>query len=342
MNLLCLDVGSTYTKGAVVDPDSGRLLATSATPTTTQSDVWEGLTGLRDELAVRADHVPGLDDDRHVLVCSSAGGGLKLAVVGFEREVTARAGRMVALSAGASVVFVSSGALTPVELDRLRGAEADLVLLVGGTDGGNATTMLHNATQLARARVSTPVVVAGNREAGQEVQQIMARGGVASSVAENVLPRIGHLSPDSARSAIRAAFLAHVIGGKRLSRHPRFVAAVRRATPDAVLNAVRVLRAVSPQDVMVIDVGGATTDVYSAVEPHGGDAAPEPDAVGSLRVARTVEGDLGLRLSAAGVIGAAAREGLALGDDTQAWALTVASAPTRVADTAAERKADLD
>jgi len=262
--------------------------------------------------------------------------------VGYEREVTARAGRMVALSAGASVVFVSSGALTPDEIERLRAVGADLVLLVGGTDGGNATTLLHNAERLARAGLSTPVVVAGNREASGEVHGLLARAGVPSSAADNVLPSIGHLSPESARAAIREAFLTHVIGGKRLSRHAGFAAAVRRATPDAVLNAVRVLRAVSPHDLMVIDVGGATTDVYSAVEPHGGEAAPEADVVGTLRVARTVEGDLGLRLSALGVVDAASREGLSVGNQTQEWARVVAATPRRVARTAAEREADLD
>jgi len=297
---------------------------------------------VRDDVASRIRHTPRPDDERHVVACSSAGGGLRLAVVGFEQDVTARAGRIVALSAGASVVSVSSGALTQQDVERLRHAGADLVLLVGGTDGGNAQALLHNAGQLAQADMALPVVVAGNREAGEEVQAILTHGGVRSSRAENVLPRIGRVSPDSARTAIRTTFLTHVIGGKHLSRHPAFTTVVRRATPDAVLGAVRVLRQVSGHDVMVIDVGGATTDVYSAVEPHGGDAAPRHDVVGSLRVARTVEGDLGMRYSASGVVAAAEGEGVPLEGESERWAAEVAAEPRRPSHTAAERRWDLD
>ncbi len=63
---------------------------------------------------------------------------------------------------------------------------------------------------------------------------------------------------------------------------------------------------------MVIDIGGATTDVYSALIPQGEDAAIERDVVGTLWQARTVEADLGMRWSAAGVAEAAARERIPL------------------------------
>jgi len=317
------------------------LLVTSSTPTTSDGDVWEGVSRVRDAVAEQARHTPALEDEQHVLACSSAGGGLRLAVVGFERDVTARAVRVVALSAGASVVYLGSGALTPSGIEHLRDAEPDLVLLVGGTDGGNAQTLLHNAARLAHADLSVPVVAAGNRDAAQEVHATLSAGGVRSSVADNVLPRIGRVSPDSARRAIRDAFLTHVIGGKHLSRHPSFTTLVRRATPDAVIGAVRVLREVTGHDVMVIDVGGATTDVYSAVEPHGGDAAPRQDVVGSLRVARTVEGDLGMRYTATGVIDAATREAMPVDTDLQRWAEDVGSDPRRTARSAHDRRSDL-
>ena len=49
---------------------------------------------------------------------------------------------------------------------------------------------------------------------------------------------------------------------------------VRAATPDAVLAGVQVLADSVEGDVLVIDVGGATTDVYSALQPQGEDAGP--------------------------------------------------------------------
>jgi uncharacterized protein (TIGR01319 family) len=155
------------------------------------------------------------------------------------------------------------------------------------------------------------------------------------AVAPNVLPRIGALEPLGARAAIREQFLRHVIGGKGLSRGGRFARVVRAPTPDAVLAGVEVLAdALGTQraagDVLVVDVGGATTDVYSVIRPQGEDAAPAREVVAPLWRARTVEGDLGMRWSAPGVVDAAAGEGL-LADGEEAslgeYARQVAARP---------------
>jgi uncharacterized protein (TIGR01319 family) len=132
-----------------------------------------------------------------------------------------------------------------------------------------------------------------------------------------VLPRIGVLEPVGARTAIREVFLEHVIGGKGLSRGPAFGRLVRAATPDVVLAGVEVLADGAPDhgvpgagDVLVVDVGGATTDVYSVITPRGEDAALRRDVVATLWRARTVEGDLGMRWNAPGVVEAAVAERL--------------------------------
>src|ERR671925_355820 len=98
MRFLCLDVGSTWTKGALVSAD-GELLGT-AQHATTPPEVLHGIAAVTEALGA---------GDAEVLACSSAGGGLRLAVVGQERLVSAEAGRRVALSAGAKVVHVSAG-----------------------------------------------------------------------------------------------------------------------------------------------------------------------------------------------------------------------------------------
>jgi hypothetical protein len=132
--------------------------------------------------------------------------------------------------------------------------------------------------------------------------------------ADNVLPDIGRLAPESARAAIRAVFLEHVIGGDRLSTDPRLRQWVRAVTPDAVLEGVSVLARArvdaEPPGVVVLDVGGATTDVYCVPDPDAEQAALGREAVGVPPRRRTVEGDLGVAASVGDLRRAAEAEGL--------------------------------
>jgi uncharacterized protein (TIGR01319 family) len=306
-----VDVGSTYTKAAVVDLADGELVAAASHPTTVGTDVLRGL----DAAVAATGHAPDV-----TYVCSSAGGGLRLAVIGYEPLVSARAGRRVALSAGARVVHVAGGFLDAAGLADLRAARPDVVLLVGGTDGGESAVLLHNARHLARARWRRPVVLAGNAAVREEAAA--ALGAVPHTACANVLPRIGELCPGPARAAIREMFVRHVIGGKGLSRGRRFASLVRAATPDAVLTGVELLARRCPGGLLVIDVGGATTDVYSVLAPER-----STDVAGTAWRSRTVEGDLGVRWSALGVIEAAGAERLAVAPGLAAAAAVRAADP---------------
>jgi len=322
--VVCVDFGSTFTKAALVDTVAGRLLATASHRTTIDTDVldgWDACCAVLVETDAEAARAP-------VLACSSAGGGLRIGVVGNEELVSAEAGRRVALSSGGRVVHVASGGLSRQALQALRASEPDVVLLVGGTDGGNAEVLLSCATALARARWRKPVVVAGNVEARDDVGALLDAAGTPYVLADNVVPKIGVLTPDSARAAIREMFLRHVIGGKHLSTrvgpsagsgHP-FTEMVRGATPDVVLTGVELLARGSGDDerpgvgdVVVVDVGGATTDVHSVVEIDAPsteqDAGLARQVVAPVPVSRTVEGDLGMRWSAVPTV----EEGLAAG-----------------------------
>src|SRR5450631_4634387 len=140
---------------------------------------------------------------------------------------------------------------------------------------------------------------------------------------DNVLRQIGVINPDGARAAIRQMFLRHVIGGKHLSKGPRFASMVRAATPDAMLRGVETLAAATDADgadVLVFDIGGATTDVYSVISPEGEDATLRKEVVAPLWHARTVEGDLGMRWNAHGIVEAARVEHLLSGSDGAARA----------------------
>jgi uncharacterized protein (TIGR01319 family) len=331
--VVCVDFGSTFTKAALVDLGSGSIVAAAAHRTTIDTDVLDGYDAC---LAALADQ-DARATDAQVLACSSAGGGLRIAVVGNEELVTAEAGRRVALSSGGKVVAVIGVASRPPEQGpwtrEVRTSEPDVVLLTGGTDGGNAEVLLGAARDLVGSGWTGPVVVAGNRDAREEVASILAAGGVPHVLADNVVPRIGVLAPDSARAAIREMFLAHVIGGKHLSSRADFTAMVRGATPDVVLTGVELLaRGVDglpgAGDVVVVDVGGATTDVHSVVEPDPDNALTEDglarEVVATTPVTRTVEGDLGMRWSAATTVAAAheARVPVAAGLDEAVAART--------------------
>lgn len=291
--LLCLDIGSTWTKGALVDAD-GTLLGTAQHPTTAP-EVLDGIASVTTRLDAQG--VPAL-------ACSSAGGGLRLAVVGQERLVSAEAGYRVALSAGAKIVHVVAGQLDGAAIRELRATEPDLVLLAGGTDGGDRSVLLHNAKRIAANRLRPPIVLAGNADARAEAEELLRATGRTVVATDNVLPDVGELAPGPARAAIRELFLRHVIGGKRLSKGNTFRDLVRTVTPDAVLIGVSRLAAILARReagaVLVVDVGGATTDVYSAVSTVDENAMERTVALPADR--RTVEGDLGMRWSAAGIV----------------------------------------
>lgn len=295
--VVCVDFGSTYTKAGLVDTDTGALLATASHRTTIDTDVLDGFDACRSSLEQTHPEARSAE----VLACSSAGGGLRIAVVGNEELVTAEAGRRVALSSGGKVVAVLSQPHGALDL-----GDPDVVLLTGGTDGGNDEVILDAAGALVASGWTGPVVVAGNSDARVAVAEVLR--GLPLVFADNVMPRIGVLNPEPARKAIRELFLSHVIGGKHLSARTDFTAMVRGATPDVVLTGVELL-ASAVGDLAVVDIGGATTDVHSVVELDPDNQGRE--IVATTRVTRTVEGDLGMRWSAVTTAEAAIAAGLA-------------------------------
>ena len=304
---VCVDFGSTFTKAALVDLAAGRIVAGASHRTTIDTDVLDGYDACLAALAAQDERAAHAE----VLACSSAGGGLRIAVVGNEELVTAEAGRRVALSSGGKVVGVLARG---DDVGSLAELAPDVVLLTGGTDGGNAEALLEQARAVVAAGWRGPMVVAGNAESGEAVGALLTAAGVPHVVTANVVPRIGVLAPEEARAAIREMFLAHVIGGKHLSSRADFLTMVRGATPDVVLTGVEVL-ARSAGDVVVVDVGGATTDVHSVVQVDPDTALTTDglsrEVVAVTPVSRTVEGDLGMRWSAVSTVAEAGLDHLA-------------------------------
>lgn len=321
MGLVALaDFGSTYTKVRLVDPGEGRLVARAEAPTSIGTDLMDGYAAALRAAESSAGEPVALDRQMAV---SSAGGGLRVAAIGLVEDMTGAAARQAALNAGARVEAVLAGTLDESRLDELEAARPEIVLFAGGTDGGQADLVLENARRLASRRLGGYAVVACNSEVAGEVADLLRGAATEAVVAANVMPALGRLEIESARQAILRAFLDHVIGGKGLSAGNEFERMVRMPTPEAVLEATRLLaRGTATQpgvgDLIVVDVGGATTDIHSdrAVEVATpgieGPLLPPPPTL------RTVEGDLGLRAGAPGAFAVDRRwidAELAIGED---------------------------
>jgi uncharacterized protein (TIGR01319 family) len=188
----------------------------------------------------------------------------------------------------------------------------DIVLLSGGTDGGNSDVIIKNARRLADARLTSAVVLAGNKSVRAEARQILEDSGLDVRVAENVLPTIDAINVESAQSAIRELFLERIVTARGIEDLREWADGRLLPTPRAVLDATTFL-ADGPLNLgtlVVVDIGGATTDVHSV-----GGSEPQPGVIirglAEPRVKRTVEGDLGLRVSAAAATDALGVESLA-------------------------------
>jgi uncharacterized protein (TIGR01319 family) len=300
------DFGSTYTKVRLVDPAEGRLLARAEAPTSIGTDLMAGYAAALQAAAASLGGSIALDEQMAV---SSAGGGLRVAAVGLVADLTAAAAHQAALNAGARVEAVLAGSLGEEQLDELQAARPEIVLFAGGTDGGQAELVLENARRLASRRLGGFAVVACNADVAGEAAALLRAAGTEAEVAGNVMPELGRLEIESAREAILRAFLDHVIGGKGLSATEAFAQMVKMPTPEAVLEATRLLARGTDQepglgDLMVVDIGGATTDVHSDHAHEAAAPGVEEPLLPPPPTLRTVEGDLGLRSGAPGVLAA--------------------------------------
>ena len=310
---LLIDFGSTYTKLRAVDLTAGAIVATGQGPSTVTTDITVGMRAALDDLSA---HMGGLPDFKHRLASSSAAGGLRMVTVGLVKELTAEAARQAALGAGARLVGSYAYRLTRADLDEIVALAPDVLLLSGGTDGGNSEVILHNARLLAESPLDCPVIAAGNRNAADEVRALLETAGKLITVAGNVMPAFQELDIDPAREAIRRVFIERIVHAKGIDRAAEMFDAVLMPTPAAVMAGAKLLSEGTANrpglgPLVVIDIGGATTDVHSIAtgEPAGEGVVqyglPEPFEK------RTVEGDLGMRHNARCIVETAGLETVA-------------------------------
>lgn len=289
---LFIDVGSTFTKVLVVE-QSGRVIASSKAPTTINDDVFDGV------LAAVANLPAGRRGPFDwALTSSSAAGGLRMVSVGLTESLSGRAGTLAALGSGGKVVHSEFGFLDDPAIGRVEKAKPHLVLLAGGIDGGDQRSLLHNARKLATLDGAHGFVIAGNSRASAQAAQILADEGRDALVVDNVYPDVGKIEIAPTREAVRELFMRHITRAKGLEEFLALVKSGCEPTPLAVSRALNQFQT-SGRPIVFVDLGGATTDVHSIGglrEKQRLAEVPDPE------VMRTVEGDLGMRWSAPGVV----------------------------------------
>lgn len=298
---LLIDFGSTYTKLTAVDLENEEILATAKDITTVQTDI---MIGFNKAFEALSEKLKGKDVNYiNKFACSSAAGGLKMVAIGLVPELTAEAAKRAALGAGARVLKVYSYELTHKEIDEIKNSKLDIILLAGGTDGGNKDCIIHNAKMLAEANIRLPIVVAGNKVAVDDIEDIFKKSNMYYKVTENVMPKLNVLNVEPAREEIRKIFMEKIVEAKGMKSAESFINGILMPTPAAVLKAARVLSEGSDKeegigDIIVIDIGGATTDVHSIADGEPTKPGVTVRGLEEPFAKRTVEGDLGMRYSA--------------------------------------------
>ncbi|WP_213996267.1 glutamate mutase L [Tepidanaerobacter syntrophicus] len=304
---LVIDIGSTYTKLRLFK--DCRLVAKAQAPTTIKN-VYEGITRGRAEISAIIGDTS--IDVRHVLATSSAAGGLRMVAMGYMARVTAKAAKEVAMNSGARVLEIVSQEDPPdYRIEILKEINPDIILLAGGTDGGDESSIIENANLIVKSGVKAVVVIAGNLNAQPEAAKILHSGGVDYERVPNIMPTIHELRVKEAREAIHRQFIRQITKAKGLAPLKNEITTDKIIpTPGAVLMATELLAKGNYDengfgDLVLIDLGGATTDVHSVLpsleklndEEKGLIVANEKQVS-----YRTVEGNLGMRISAKGIL----------------------------------------
>lgn len=345
--ILTADVGSTFTKMTAVDIDSKEIIGSARSFTTIETNVMEGYNHAYEELIAQC----GPLTFQQRVASSSAAGGLKMIAVGLVPDLTVKAARLAATNAGAKIMKTYAYDLTQKEQGEIASLTPDMVLLSGGIDGGNKDVIIHNAEVLAKVEGDFSIVVAGNKSAEDDVAKIIKASGKRVVLCENVMPEFNKLNIDSAKKAIRDLFIENIISAKGLDELQKILATEIVPTPLAVFDAADLLsRGTKTQDglgdLMIFDVGGATTDVYSMADGNPTRTNVFIHGFKDPFAKRTVEGDLGMRYSImplaeeAGIEAVAELAG-ATKEEVVAWLDTCKKAPdTLPAEDSVQRRID--
>ena len=319
-SILATDCGSTTTKAVLIEkgPDGYRLVTRGEAPTTVEApfeDVTRGVLNavkeveeLRGRKLLDGDRIltpqQGEDGVDLYLSTSSAGGGLQMMVSGLVLQMTGESAQRAALGAGAivmDVIALNDGRRPHEKIRRMRQLRPDMILLSGGTDGGDVRRVTEMAEIIAaadpRARLGAgyelPVIYAGNKDAAAHVEACLGKV-TALSVVPNLRPSLERENLRPARDAIHELFMEHVMahapGYKKLMT---WSPVPIMPTPGAVGLIIEKVAKRDRMAVVGVDIGGATTDIFSVFK--------DPEGQGTV-FNRTVSANLGMSYSVSNVM----------------------------------------
>lgn len=294
--ILATDCGSTTTKAILVERvgNGWRQTQRAEAPTTVEepfADVTIGVSNSLTEIGELAGRRFIADDGTIIrrkgaddpdgcdlyISTSSAGGGLQMVVAGVVAQMTAASAKRAALGAGAIVMdtIASNDKRKPHErIQRIRELRPDMVLISGGTDGGNVQQVVQIAEQIAPAKprprfggeYELPVIYAGNKDAAPQVRGIFGKG-FDLAVVENLRPTLEQENLGPARDKIHDVFLEHVMA--HAPGYDKLISwsdAPIMPTPGAVGDILQRIAARDRLNAVCVDIGGATTDVFSVFD----------------------------------------------------------------------------
>jgi uncharacterized protein (TIGR01319 family) len=227
----------------------------------------------------------------HMLASSSAAGGLRMTVHGLVYDMTVRAAKEACLGSGGVIKQVTAGKLRPAEVEKIRRIRPNIIFVAGGTDYGEWETALHNAEVLMQACPDLPMIYAGNISNQDEIRSLAEQYGVEVYITENVYPALDELNIEPARRLIHEVFQKHIVHSPGMERIRDLVDGPILPTPGAVMEAA-ILLYEDLGDLLVMDIGGATTDIHSVTEGNPNNIEYLLNAEPTAK--RTVEGDLGV------------------------------------------------
>ena len=298
---LLIDFGSTNTKLSVVDIENEEILLTSKAITTIEDDIMKGFNNAYDMIKDDIERLNVNFVDK--LACSSAAGGLKMIAIGLVPELTSEAAKRASLGAGAKILKTYSYELIDDDVEEMLALKPEIILLCGGTDGGNKETIIKNAQTLANFDIKVPIIIACNKSAQPKVIEVFKEVNFEYYQSENVMPQLNVLNVDNVREIIRTVFMNNIVQAKGLDKAVKFVGDVLMPTPAAVLCGAQLLSKGSELedglgDLIVVDIGGATTDIHSLCEGYPTKGGITMKGLAEPFAKRSVEGDLGMRYSA--------------------------------------------
>ena len=318
-SILATDCGSTTTKAILIEKrgEEYQLIVRGEAPTTVEAPVEDVTAGVInaitevEELAGRKLLDNGVilkpqrgDEGVDIYIStSSAGGGLQMMVAGVVRNLTGESAERAALGAGAIVmdVIASNDKRLPHEkIERIRHLRPDMLLLSGGIDGGTTSHVVELAEIIAAARprprlgiaYELPLIYAGNIEARESIAERL-QDVMALEMVDNLRPVLERENLMPTRHKIQDQFLEHVMahapGYRKLID---WTDAPIMPTPGAVGEIIQTVSAQQDIEVVGVDIGGATTDVFSVFKNKEGEPIFN----------RTVSANLGMSYSVSNVL----------------------------------------